>query len=282
VCSVHPAALVFPEMSPADLDELVEDIKQNGLVHRVVYTSDGVVLDGRNRLKACEIAGIDPQFEVYAGSNPVGFIISANLRRRQLNESQRALIATRLATLARGQHQTTFESDERPNDQMRKFADSDSGMTQAPAAAALNVSKRSVQSARVVLDHGTPELIKAVEQGRLPVSTAARTAKPPKTRPASQQKRNQINQINNRHQFNQISVPPRPEVSGSWQCEQFTQVPWRTSAGCRAGPQMTGTADRDRETFVSRLSPAICIKLCRPATVLPLRGSRRSMRQRPA
>ena len=30
VCSVHPAALVFPEMSPADLDGLVEDIKQNG------------------------------------------------------------------------------------------------------------------------------------------------------------------------------------------------------------------------------------------------------------
>ena len=54
---------------------------------------------------------------------------------------------------------------------MRKFADSDSGMTQAAAAAALNVSKRSVQSARVVLDHGTPELIKAVEQGQLPVST---------------------------------------------------------------------------------------------------------------
>jgi hypothetical protein len=87
-------------MSPADLDGLVEDIKQNGLVHRIVCTSDGVVLDGRNRLKASQIAGIDPQFEVYAGSNPVGFIISANLRRRQLNESQRALIATRLAPTA--------------------------------------------------------------------------------------------------------------------------------------------------------------------------------------
>ena len=137
VCSVHPAALVFPEMSPADLDGLVEDIKQNGLAHPIVRTSEGVVLDGRNRLKACEIAGIDPQFEIYEGSNPVGFIISSNLKRRQLNESQRALIATRLATLARGQHQTAFESAEQirpPNDQMRKFADSDSGMTQAAAA----------------------------------------------------------------------------------------------------------------------------------------------------
>src|SRR6202521_2007350 len=138
--AVHPAASVFPEMSGAGRHALVGHIKHNGLAHPIVCASDGVVLDGRNRLKACEIAGIDPQFEVYAGSNPVGFIISSNLKRRQLNESQRALIATRLATLARGQHQTAFESAEQirpPNDQMRKFADSDSGVTQAAAAAAL-------------------------------------------------------------------------------------------------------------------------------------------------
>ena len=254
MCSVHPAALVFPEMSPADLDGLVEDIKQNGLAHPIVRTSEGVVLDGRNRLKACEIAGIDPQFEVYAGSNPVGFIISANLRRRQLNESQRALIATRLATLARGQHQTAFESAEQirpPNDQMRKFADSDSGMTQAAAAAALNVSKRSVQSARVVLDHGTPELIKAVEQGRLPVSTAARTAKPPKPRPASQQKRTKSIDISSiQSAFHRVE---KNAASGNAN-NLFTQVPWRTSASCRGGPQMTGQqiATRLREQFLKR------------------------------
>jgi hypothetical protein len=51
VCSVHPAALVFPEMSPADLDGLVEDIKQNGLAHPIVRTSEGVVLDGETGSK---------------------------------------------------------------------------------------------------------------------------------------------------------------------------------------------------------------------------------------
>ena len=114
-------------------------------------------VDGRNRLKACEIAGIDPQFEIYEGSNPVGFIISSNLKRRQLNESQRALIATRLATLARGQHQTAFESAEQirpPNDQMRKFADSDSGMTQA--AAALNARDRSTSEPNGELASSSP------------------------------------------------------------------------------------------------------------------------------
>jgi hypothetical protein len=189
VYAVHPAALVFPEMSPAALHELAEDIKQNGLAHPIVCTSDGVTLDGRNRRRACELAGVEPRFEVYAGSNPVGFIVSSNLKRRQLNESQRALIAARLATLGRGQHQAAGENTQRggPSEtQMRKCADLDPAMTQAAAAAALNISKRGVQSARVVLDHGDPELIKAVEQGLLPVSTAARRAKPSKPRPASQ------------------------------------------------------------------------------------------------
>jgi hypothetical protein len=188
VRAVHPAALAFPEMSPAALHELAEDIRQNGQAHPIMRTADGIVLDGRNRLRACEIAGVEPQFEVYAGSNPVGFIVSSNLKRRQLNESQRALIATRLATLARGQHQAAGENAERsgpPEAQIRKCADLDLAITQAAAAAALNISTRSVQFARVVLDHGGPELMRAVEQGALPVSAAARRVKPPKPRPAS-------------------------------------------------------------------------------------------------
>jgi hypothetical protein len=184
---VHPAASVFPEMTPAALKELAEDIRQNGLVHPIVCTADRIVLD-KTRLDACKIAGVEPQFEVYAGGEPVGFIISSNLKRRQLNESQRALIATRLATLARGQHQVAGENADQsaPSEpQMRKFADLEPAMTQAAAAAALNISRRSVRFARVVLDHGDTELIKAVEQGQLSVSAAARKAKPPKSRPAS-------------------------------------------------------------------------------------------------
>ena len=91
---VHPAALAFPELSPAALHELAEDIRRNGLVHPITRTADGIVLDGATRLKACEIAGVEPRFEIYMGSDPVGFIVSSNLKRRQLNESQRALIAT--------------------------------------------------------------------------------------------------------------------------------------------------------------------------------------------
>ena len=63
VIKVHPAADLFPMMSPDELKELGEDIKQNGLTHKVVMWSpekgeDVFLLDGRNRLDALEQLGI--------------------------------------------------------------------------------------------------------------------------------------------------------------------------------------------------------------------------------
>jgi hypothetical protein len=49
--------------------------------------------------------------------------------------------------------------------------------TQSEAAQLLNVFERTVRSATVVRDKGTPALQKAVEQGHLPVSAAAQATK---------------------------------------------------------------------------------------------------------
>jgi hypothetical protein len=165
--AIHPAALAFPEMLAIALQELADDIKQNGLAHPIVRNGDGLLLDGRNRLKACEIAGVEPRFETYKGTNPVGFIVSSNLKRRHLNESQRALIGAKLAKLSHG-------GDRRSN----QAANLPLEIKQATAAALLNVSERSVRHAAVVRDSGKPDLIKKVEQGELSVSAAAKKARP--------------------------------------------------------------------------------------------------------
>ena len=88
------------------------------------------------------------------------FVVDLNLRRRHLSASQRAMAADRLATLRDGQRA----------DRDTPIGDS---ATQADAAEQLNVGKRSVESARLVRDHGSPELIAAVEQGGVSVSAAA-------------------------------------------------------------------------------------------------------------
>ena len=64
----HPYADLFPMMTTVELEALAADIAENGLRHPIVRYQ-GVVLDGRNRLVACEKADVKPTFEDYEGDD---------------------------------------------------------------------------------------------------------------------------------------------------------------------------------------------------------------------
>jgi len=130
VLPVHPAADLFPTMSEAELRELGEDIKKNGLqIPIVVWISETdsdhprrckqpnrySLLDGRNRLDAMELVGVPFELSwseeyvwwhlnsdhtaqdaasasLYHG-DPYEFVLSANIHRRHLiAEQKRELI----------------------------------------------------------------------------------------------------------------------------------------------------------------------------------------------
>jgi hypothetical protein len=95
-------------------------------------------------------------------------VISKNLKRRHLDESQRAYVASKIETLHQGQRADHAAS-----------RDANSQVSRAAAAIMLNVSERSVANAAVVRDKAEPELKHAVEQGHLAVSVAAAAAKLP-------------------------------------------------------------------------------------------------------
>jgi len=108
VLKVHPAAELFHLFDSKDLDELVKDITDNGLIRPITLDKNGALIDGRNRLIACEIAGVEPRFETYEGDDPVAYIIACNIRRRHLTKQEQAdlivaalSIRTDLATMAR-------------------------------------------------------------------------------------------------------------------------------------------------------------------------------------
>ena len=88
-------------MDPGAFDELAEDIKLNGLLTPIV-TYEDKILDGRNREKACEKVGVEPRYVPYAGSTPLSYVISLNLKRRHLDESQRAMVVARIENLKEG------------------------------------------------------------------------------------------------------------------------------------------------------------------------------------
>mgnify|MGYP000910618129 CR=1 FL=1 len=88
----HEYADIFPMLSLEELDTLAADIAANGLLEPITLY-EGKVLDGRNRYVACLNVAVDPRFTQYTGDDPLGFVVSKNLHRRQLTSSQRAVVA---------------------------------------------------------------------------------------------------------------------------------------------------------------------------------------------
>lgn len=87
--TTHPAAEAFPMHDQDELNRLAVDIVQNGLRHPIITTPDGQVLDGRNRLAACELVSVEPTFEVYDG-DPWAYSRSVNLHVRNMSTGQKA------------------------------------------------------------------------------------------------------------------------------------------------------------------------------------------------
>jgi ParB-like nuclease domain len=157
-------------MNDSAFAELVADIKLNGQCEPIVIQA-GMILDGWHRYRACLAAGIEPLTIPWDGKgSPESFVISKNLHRRHLTQSQRAVVAAGLAKLKVGDNQ-----------HVRQGAQI-CATSQAEAAGLLNVSRRSVQHAATIIAKGAPELVKAVERGEITVSTATKLVNLPKSR----------------------------------------------------------------------------------------------------
>src|SRR5207253_920517 len=97
--------------------------------------------------------------------------------RRHLNESQRAMIAARAKPF--------FEEEARERQGTRtdlgaSLPGSAAGRARDKAAALLNVSPRTAQTGSKVLRDGAPDLVAAVDSGKVKVSAAASIADLPR------------------------------------------------------------------------------------------------------
>ena len=143
--TVHPVADLFPMLPDDELAELAADIIERGLLQPVVLDGEGQVLDGRNRLAACEIAGVEPTYTTYDGDDPDGYALAVNIARRHLSKGQIAMVAARACSL--------------------------SEQTQRSVAASTGISKGRIGQASTVLTHA-PDLADSVVSGATSLNEA--------------------------------------------------------------------------------------------------------------
>ena len=152
----HPLADLFPMLGEREVRELADDIVTFG--QRVpIVLHEGKILDGRNRFAACLFAEVEPVTVDYDGDDPLGFVLSHNLHRRHLSESQRALVAAQIVDWEVGLNQHSGSANLQTHLPARE------------AARRLSISERAVAAAKRIRDHGVDELVTAIRDGRVSV-----------------------------------------------------------------------------------------------------------------
>jgi hypothetical protein len=164
----HPAAEIFPQLMGEELSELAGDIKRHGL-RQPIWMLSGKILDGRNRWRACQMAGVEPKTVEYEGADPVAFVISQNLRRRHLTASQLAVVAVDIERLYASKAKVG-----RPRNGVK--VDPISKRSAIRAAEAVGVSNGYVKQAKAITK-ASPGLAKEVKEGRKTIPAAQRELK---------------------------------------------------------------------------------------------------------
>lgn len=223
--TVHPAADAYPLIDGEEFDKLVESIRTNGLREPLVLTHDRTVLvDGRNRYRACEKAGVKPAFTTLAADvtelDILALVVDRNERRRDMNQGQKAMVALALepmfaeaarkeqrkAALATAAAKTASNPTPAPSSLIADLREANppsqppravpsvavpppaERTSSSRAARAVGASPRAVQQAKAVT-RDAPDLAEQVRSGTLALDAAdkerkKRVAAMPKPEPA--------------------------------------------------------------------------------------------------
>ncbi len=149
----HRFAKIFPEMDREQSQLLTASIREHGQQEPIVMYKDKI-LDGRNRQGACANLQIKPKTIEYTGKDPLGYVLRVNLHRRRMTAVQRSMAAAEVFKLKKG------------------------GASIDEIAAQFNVSRLSVNRAKVVVDSDDLRLIFWVQKGSVSLRAAELSLKP--------------------------------------------------------------------------------------------------------
>ncbi len=193
----HPIANVFPLMQGEDYTRLVDDIRKHGLLEPII-THEGMILDGRNRARACRDASVAPVYQAWQskGESAAEFVWSKNAERRQLTTGQKAMAAQalmpfleaeakerQLSTLKRGSDlPVSTNSDQRGDPAQRPPNPGNAGKAAQHAASLAGVGATAIYDAKrlaeqAAIDARAADLKRQVEAGEITLNRATLTMK---------------------------------------------------------------------------------------------------------
>ena len=181
---IHSLSSIFPKLDDVAFQALKQDIYANGLRNPIIIKNKEV-LDGQNRLRACEELGIDPIFQEYEGDDLVEFVLAQNLHRRHLTAGQSATIVAlaqdwSLAHPSGKLSKSNKINDLDDNSSVAKLPTKGKPVdTQSDRAEKSGASKRTQGSADKLVKENL-ELAKKVATGEISLNAAIKEIEPEK------------------------------------------------------------------------------------------------------
>ena len=178
----HPIANACPLMNDAELESLIADIKANGL-NKEIELYQGMVLDGRNRYRACKTANVPIRTRNFAArddAHAVDYVVSANLRRKQYSVDQLSMSAQKLADMKVGgggnQYTTKCIGENSPMQNQAEEAPVAAPISLKKAAEKDGVGYEAAKRARKVANKA-PAAVEPVLQGKIKIKDAEKLIK---------------------------------------------------------------------------------------------------------
>jgi DNA modification methylase len=181
--------LVNP-LSQLEYEELKNSIREDGLHYPIVINSKGEILDGHHRYKICKELDIPIKFEIKYFDTAIEekrFVIDINLKRRQLNDFQKAELAYKLEDIYKEHARLrqlsklknvndkipslpSLGSNDHNDNDNSNTKEEVKGRTSEVVSKKNDLSPKTYQRARTIIENGTEEVKEKLRANKTTIS----------------------------------------------------------------------------------------------------------------
>ena len=176
--------LVYP-LSKPEYEQLKDSIRTSGLHLPIVINPKGEILDGHNRHKICQEFQLPLKYEIKSFDSLIDekrFVIDINLKRRHLNDFQKAELAYKLEAFEKEkakQRQSEAgklfgKGKKEDNNRLVRSNDhkllKEKGRVIEAVSKELGISAKTYQRAKTIIENGPEEIKNSLRKGKTSIS----------------------------------------------------------------------------------------------------------------